>query len=63
MRALKLSDDAVRQMGRDRDAGVSYRQLARRYGVSVFAAHYAIHVRLPRLVPALTIAEAFRAWR
>jgi hypothetical protein len=61
MARRKLTDDDVRKMGEDRQCGISYRALARRYGVSVFGAHYAVHVRLPRLA-GLTVQQIAQQW-
>ena len=59
--ARKLTDDDVRRLGEDRQCGCSYRELAKRYGVSVFGAHYAVHVRLPRLTSP-TVQQIAQQW-
>lgn len=41
----KISDQQVREICALRDLGMTYTLLAERYGISVFAAHYAVTVR------------------
>jgi hypothetical protein len=60
--ARKLTDDDVRKLMADRECGMSYRALARQYAVSVFGAHYAVHVRWKKLQAVEQGGATLRQW-
>lgn len=62
MAARKLTDDDVRRLVEDRECGMSYRALAKKYGVSVFGAHHAVHARWPKLREAEQARATARQW-